>query len=376
MDPNTHAHEEEVHRCIGCMDTFSVSKLIPCTRNQHWCCKKCLQDLLRFSYTGHNTRPVTCCDQPWPVLDEIVGERAAVQYRTRRDELATPAAQRTYCHAPACGLWIPPSRIEHQTATCSCQATTCTLCKGQLHPGSDCPKDPKDKQLAQMATEHGWKWCYACNALVEKNDGCDHMSEYFPFLSQSPSNPRFISSKIKPRCSCSNCLILCKGHTCHVPHDHSLHSLDRDADFLTVCRCGAEFCYSCGNKWRSLANPDRGPNVCACPRNMMLGPPAGMLQNNVAGAPLPDLLLQQAPHLQALRPRIEQLDREPGLTLMQRWARLQGMMAEMPRMPPAPALGPDALARAAREFRDDIEHDQEQGGAQLRRPFDERAPGA
>lgn len=108
----------------------------------------------------------------------------------------------------------------------------------------------------------------------------------------------------------------------------------------------------------------------------MLGPPAGMLQNNVAGAPLPDLLLQQAPHLQALRPRIEQLDREPGLTLMQRWARLQGMMAEMPRMPPAPALGPDALARAAREFRDDIEHDQEQGGAQLRRPFDERAPGA
>lgn len=186
MDPNIHTHDEDAYNCIACRETFPVSESTPFAGNTHWWCNECLAKALDVSFRDDaSTLPHGYCGQPLPIVVEVLGEELAFKYRAKRDELATPAGERTYCHLPACGLWIPPVNIEDQTATCSCQTTTCTLCKGQLHPGSDWPKNPEDEQLWQMATEHNWKQCYSCKLMIGRSEGCKHMRQYFPSLPHS-----------------------------------------------------------------------------------------------------------------------------------------------------------------------------------------------
>ncbi|KAH8692021.1 hypothetical protein BGW36DRAFT_419409 [Talaromyces proteolyticus] len=71
------------------------------------------------------------------------------------------------------------------------------LCTCQSHDG-DCPQEPAIKELHDLAKSNGWQECHNCHRIVELGMGCIHI----------------------------------------------------------ICRCGAEFCYQCG---------DRG-KTCQCPQ--------------------------------------------------------------------------------------------------------------
>jgi hypothetical protein len=76
-----------------------------------------------------------------------------------------------------------------------------------MHKSSDCPKDPEIAKLVEQAKKEGWQRCYNCSSLVERKEGCNHMT----------------------------------------------------------CRCMAEFCIMCGAKWKTCECPwfnyDHLPNA-------------------------------------------------------------------------------------------------------------------
>ncbi|CAK1357497.1 unnamed protein product [Cercospora beticola] len=100
---------------------------------------------------------------------------------------------RTYCHDPACATFMPQESIISDVATCpQCRKTTCSICKSPSHSG-DCPEDEALNQLINTAESRQWQRCYQCKSMVELTQGCNHMG----------------------------------------------------------CRCGAQFCYVCGLKWKT-----------------------------------------------------------------------------------------------------------------------------
>lgn len=147
--------------------------------------------------------PAKCCLNPIPsetILPKL-NDATREKYRQREAEWSIPASDRVYCSHAGCNVWIPPRRINaaNNVARCKqCSHKTCTLCRGESHHGMDCPQDPALQQTMDLAELEGWKRCYQCNAYVEHNKGCRHMT----------------------------------------------------------CRCKAEFCYICSARWRTCSCTD------------------------------------------------------------------------------------------------------------------------
>lgn len=95
-------------------------------------------------------------------------------FRQRQLEMDTP--NRTYCSSIPCSIFIGPSNIEGDKATCpNCDTRTCTICKGGAHDG-DCPQDPAVVALTATAVREGFKQCPSCRLLVELTFGCNHVT--------------------------------------------------------------------------------------------------------------------------------------------------------------------------------------------------------
>ncbi|KAJ3521875.1 hypothetical protein NM208_g13097 [Fusarium decemcellulare] len=113
------------------------------------------------------------------------------RFQAKKLEYDTPNP--TYCSVSSCSAFIPPQLIENDIASCPlCHQKTCVHCETQSHTGV-CPKDAASQELLQLAQDEGWQRCKACGAIVELNQGCNHIS----------------------------------------------------------CRCGAHFCYQCGETWKT-----------------------------------------------------------------------------------------------------------------------------
>lgn len=96
----------------------------------------------------------------------------AAKFELTAIEFGTP--YRTYCHS--CGKFINPDGIQAHQAHCTvCNLDTCILCNGRFH-GGNCPKDPALEAVLRLAQETGWQRCMSCQTMVERGEGCNHMT--------------------------------------------------------------------------------------------------------------------------------------------------------------------------------------------------------
>jgi hypothetical protein len=164
------------------------------------------QRLIRETSTAlssENHWPPKCClnEIPTETLLPHLSPKDKKRYKEVLEERSIPAGERVYCSKPSCAAWIPPSNIQKaiSCAAClSCRQKTCISCRGVYHATGECPRDANLQATLQVANEEGWRRCYSCNALVEHNQGCIHMT----------------------------------------------------------CRCKAQFCYICGSRWRTCTCSD------------------------------------------------------------------------------------------------------------------------
>jgi hypothetical protein len=86
-----------------------------------------------------------------------------------------------YCHVKSCSAYIPMVRRSHRIGTCpKCACKTCKKCKAQSHWGPCSAEKLKelegDKQLLALAERRNWKQCPDCSTMVERMEGCPHMT--------------------------------------------------------------------------------------------------------------------------------------------------------------------------------------------------------
>ncbi|PHH91063.1 hypothetical protein CDD83_1808 [Cordyceps sp. RAO-2017] len=113
-------------------------------------------------------------------------------------EIEFSTADRVYCHRPDCSTFVPPEFVQAGVATCpNCNAATCVACKDTEHGADNCPQDGALQEVLRVARESGWQQCKSCNRLVELTVGCYHMT----------------------------------------------------------CLCRAQFCYLCGEPWKTCGCP-------------------------------------------------------------------------------------------------------------------------
>ncbi|KLU84735.1 IBR finger domain-containing protein [Magnaporthiopsis poae ATCC 64411] len=188
-------YEAPKFKCICCGTTSAPNGGLrsPCA---HEYCRDCLVQLFELALKDDSIFPPRCCRSiiPLDLSREFIGPDLAGRFLAKKLEMETP--NRTYCHDPRCARFIPPQFVKADVGTCvSCGKKTCALCKAASHRTSDCPNDPRTKQLLALAEKKGWRQCNNCKKMVELTYGCLHM----------------------------------------------------------VCRCGAEFCYRCGLEWRTCS---------------------------------------------------------------------------------------------------------------------------
>jgi hypothetical protein len=81
-----------------------------------------------------------------------------------------------YCSAPTCSAFIVPAAIRGGVGACPrCPVRTCTFCRLAEHSGV-CTTDADGQRVRDLAQTKGWKTCPNCKSLVERNDGCLHMT--------------------------------------------------------------------------------------------------------------------------------------------------------------------------------------------------------
>ncbi|OAX85605.1 hypothetical protein ACJ72_00019 [Emergomyces africanus] len=147
--------------------------------------------------------PPKCCLEEIPqriILDNLDHTRRE-EFKLKAQEYAIAEPHRVYCPEPTCAKWIPPTKLKLKKGgkpaerCCPyCRATICTLCRGLAHTNlDDCPKDHGLEATLEEAENHGWRRCYNCHSMVELTAGCRHIT----------------------------------------------------------CKCGSEFCYTCGTRWRT-----------------------------------------------------------------------------------------------------------------------------
>lgn len=157
-------------------------------------CHNCLITVFRNATRDEELFPPRCHKKEIPLFlaQPFLQKEDILAFKAKREEYTTH--NRVYCHNGRCGVFIPTKNTDEDCAVCGqCAQLTCVSCKQKYHGKTDCPTDENLKKTLELAVNKGWQRCRSCHALVERSFGCQHIR----------------------------------------------------------CKCGDEFCYRCGLKWKT-----------------------------------------------------------------------------------------------------------------------------
>ncbi|KAF7504037.1 hypothetical protein GJ744_002866 [Endocarpon pusillum] len=188
--------------CLTCGSDEPIIKTakLACT---HRMCHGCLRRIFTMSVGDPAHMPPKCCTSehiPLKYVDKLFDQKFKKTWNRKFHEYST--RDRIYCPSRQCGEWIKPNHINvengRKVGKCKrCGTRVCCVCNNKMHTSRECPKDPEANAFAEVAKKEGWQRCFNCSAMVELKEGCNHMT----------------------------------------------------------CRCTAEFCMICGNKWKTCDCP-------------------------------------------------------------------------------------------------------------------------
>ncbi|OWM68868.1 hypothetical protein CDL15_Pgr025055 [Punica granatum] len=221
--------------CSICFEDADVSEMFSVDECLHRYCYSCMKRhveaklhngvlAIKCPHDGCNSEiSIDSCEKFLePNLVSIMSQRMK--------EASVPAPERVYCPYPNCSALMSEREVLEYSETSfigaeqsgarkciRCQHFFCINCRVPWHYNMSCidygirNPTPEDRALKSLANENKWRQCIKCNHMVELVYGCYHIT----------------------------------------------------------CRCGYEFCYTCGAQWKN-----KGP-TCTCPiwdeRNIIPG---------------------------------------------------------------------------------------------------------
>lgn len=173
--------EPAISECTGCFEEFPTARTVglPC---RHKYCSPCFTQLITTSIEHEISFPPKCCltEIPKKIIRDNLPTATRAIFDNKALEYAVPVGNRYYCVSSTCGRWIDTRHAKRKNGAIACQhckVKLCALCRGPRHASNEeCPQDfGLEKTLAQ-AERAGWRRCHNCRAMVEKNQGCRHIT--------------------------------------------------------------------------------------------------------------------------------------------------------------------------------------------------------
>ena len=177
----------EKETCPICIDEISYPEQLGCG---HIYCSACLQHYLESAPHTKNF-PLACigdqgaCKTPVSIPQirrflqpQVFQALVEAAFRSYLDQHAqelkfctTPDCQQIYCHSPSTRILQCPS----------CFSTICSACDQEAHGGMTCQERRHQEQQHQDRRFDEWvaangKRCPECRTVVEKDDGCNHIA--------------------------------------------------------------------------------------------------------------------------------------------------------------------------------------------------------
>ncbi|KAF5599275.1 IBR finger domain-containing protein [Fusarium pseudoanthophilum] len=183
-DPATQEPAQtETGDCAACYTEglpVTILQEVPCGDPY---CIPCLIHIFETSLSLASYFPARCCDEEIPLEAIEAHMRQSDVQRYREKLLEHRTINRTYCSNRQCLEFIPPNNTSdggepcygHEAECPACKEVTCTTCKAKGHTGA-CEKQVDLSQTLNLAESEGWKRCSRCRHLIEKIDGCVHIS--------------------------------------------------------------------------------------------------------------------------------------------------------------------------------------------------------
>lgn len=155
--------------CIEPRPFFDLIKL-PCS---HLFCEDCLVTMITLSLEENAIFPPRCCGQEisLQIVEDILLPELTKTFEKKQVEFNDP--NRTYCAVRSCSKYIPVANVQGKQGRCSCGGVTCVECKMRKHKGRCLISQD---ELFKLAKKYKWQRCYKCKSLVERIEGCKHMT--------------------------------------------------------------------------------------------------------------------------------------------------------------------------------------------------------
>jgi hypothetical protein len=168
--------------CIACYSSDlhpSDMRRLGCGHNY---CFECLRRLFANSVKNESLFPPRCCRIPIPlfIVEAKMPQHEITKCKMAEVEFGTPWPDRIYCSNRNCTSFIPRMNITKTHARCpSCKTSTCTKCKNGYHSSESCSPDSDLQETLELSAREGWKRCASCGSMVERIEGCLHMTYVF-----------------------------------------------------------------------------------------------------------------------------------------------------------------------------------------------------
>ena len=166
--------------CIICNESSRYFETLktPC---DHYYCRDCLVGLVEAFTRDESLFPLRCCQDPIPVVEVLPTLSLALRslFQQKNAEFSVLTRDRLYCSNHNCSTFLGSSegRLSLSSVECPrCLTNTCPRCKELSHPGDGCGVNTSNEALQALAKSQGWQTCPGCNAVVELNLGCYHMT--------------------------------------------------------------------------------------------------------------------------------------------------------------------------------------------------------
>ncbi|KAA8900904.1 hypothetical protein FN846DRAFT_752054, partial [Sphaerosporella brunnea] len=165
---------ERMAECVVCADEHEKTEMLVLPCEHAYCASEdCLHAPFRRAL--REKQPFRCCDRvDIDLAAEHFDAAFVADYKLMLLERDTPNP--LYCSVPACSRFIVPASIKGGVGTCpACSVRTCAFCRLAEH-GGVCREDAEGQRVRALARAAGWKVCPNCQAVVERNAGCLHMT--------------------------------------------------------------------------------------------------------------------------------------------------------------------------------------------------------
>ncbi|KAK6349555.1 hypothetical protein TWF696_005839 [Orbilia brochopaga] len=184
--------EETTAVCFFCYDDKPLWQMVV-LNCEHVSCMDCVKRNVKMCLEDTSLLPPRCCGPYPPIYISIAAETIKdLEKLARWVAFGQNPAPVINCYW--CKKDLFAGCVLGDIAYClSCRKRTCTKCNTRWHDFAriECRLDNDFNAFMDLALTKSWSQCYSCGEVVEKTEGCVHMS----------------------------------------------------------CRCGAQFCYRCGGKW-------------------------------------------------------------------------------------------------------------------------------